>query len=180
MVGILDFEAPEAGSKYDRRYARGTLFRETLYLGADLLKYGKRRQLAKSLDLLSRSIHLVKLSLMAAGAVSPDEVTLHGEFAPLPDRWKAVILNTQSALHQYMPGDFDGVVTVFKKENLPLVSSPDPTDGWGEHAKGGIAVIPISGRMHYSMVKAPHVRTTAKGILERMDWHERRLGTKKA
>lgn len=180
LLAVLDFEAPEESYWGSRRAARGTLFRETLYLGADLLKYAKRRKLGRSLDMVPRAVRLGKVGMRAAGIISADEVMLHGEFAPLPDDWKAAILNTQRILRSYRPSTYDGVVTVFKRSALPLVTSQDPADGWGKYAGGGVVVVHVSGRMHYAVVRKPWVRATAKGILERMDWHERRLRTKKA
>jgi acyl-CoA synthetase (AMP-forming)/AMP-acid ligase II/thioesterase domain-containing protein/acyl carrier protein len=180
LLAVLDFEAPDPSYWGSRRAARGAFLREGLYLGADLLKYAKRRRLGESLGMAQRAVSLERTGMRAAGIVPGDEVMLHGEFAPLPEEWKAVILNTQRALRSYRPSVYGGVITVFKRKLLPLVTSPDPTDGWGRYAGGGIAVVPAGGRMHYAVVRSPWVKGIAEGIRRRMDWHEGRRGSLKS
>jgi len=177
LVGILDFEAPETWRWKSRRVARSQLLKEILFLGGDLLRYAKKRRLGR-LEIPSRVVGIEKLWMRALGIITTDEESLPGESALLPDTWKAVILNQLKAVHAYKPRRYDGVVTIFKKQLLPTISSPDPTDGWRDYAGGGIVVIPIKGRIHGDMLKPPGAFTTAEKLRERIDWHEGRRTTR--
>lgn len=176
LVGILDFEEPLVYRRSRRRAARSMLIKEVLFLGGDLLRYARKRALGMRLRILSRVVGIEKLWIRAVGIITADEVILPGDAAPLPDTWRKAILNQLKASRKYKPRRYDGVVTVFKREILPTISSPDPTDGWRRLASG-IVAIPIRGRIHGDMLKPPSVAVTAKKIRERIDWHEGRASS---
>jgi amino acid adenylation domain-containing protein len=65
------------------------------------------------------------------------------------------------ASRQYVPKPYPGCVTLFRTSIHPFFSSFDPTCGWGEFARAGVAVHIMPGT-HESILDKPHVQTVAE------------------
>jgi len=177
LVGALDFEpaGPQKGRR--ERRGRGLFMREILFIGANLWNYAKRRRVG-GIKLSASIIRLEKIWLQVIGVISSRESILPGEATQLPATRKRVIFNLSDMTRSYRMRPYEGIITVFKKQMLPTISSPDPTDGWRGYAMGGIVVIPIKGRLHGDMLRPPGVEITARRLRERIDWHEAWLRNK--
>jgi amino acid adenylation domain-containing protein len=69
------------------------------------------------------------------------------------------------AMHAYVPGPFDGRVTLFRAGDKYEPTPEDPTMGWGALAAGGVEVRTAPGT-HYTMIREPLVRALAGSLLE--------------
>jgi amino acid adenylation domain-containing protein len=75
------------------------------------------------------------------------------------------------AAHTYRCRPYPGRITLFRAEVQPLGCVPDPYNGWGPLAEGGVEVHCVSGE-HATLVSQPHVQELARKLgkcLERED-----------
>ena len=68
-----------------------------------------------------------------------------------------------TASRNYLPKRFDGQITVFRTRIHPFLCSFDPAFGWGEFARGGVAVRIVPGA-HESILDEPYVRVLANEL----------------
>ncbi len=67
-----------------------------------------------------------------------------------------------------MPPKFSGAVTLFRTKKQLAVRINDHKMGWSQRAKGGVDVIPISGK-HEFILREPHVIELASAMQDRID-----------
>lgn len=68
-----------------------------------------------------------------------------------------------TASRKYVPGPYDGQITVFRTRIHPFLCSFDPAFGWGEFARGGVSVRTVPGA-HESILDEPYVRVLANEL----------------
>jgi UDP-N-acetylmuramate:L-alanyl-gamma-D-glutamyl-meso-diaminopimelate ligase len=85
----------------------------------------------------------------------------------MPEARRNRLLRHREALARYVPGPYDGRVTLFRVRGNEIFSSQDPQKGWREIAHGGVDVIVIPGG-HVSLMKPPAVDRLAAEIRARL------------
>ncbi|HMC27505.1 MAG TPA: amino acid adenylation domain-containing protein, partial [Verrucomicrobiae bacterium] len=96
------------------------------------------------------------------------DVDMLVDLSPYPEDqrrlWEAHI----NALIQYYPKPYPGAVTLFRSPGHQLLCSFDEQYGWGELARGGVAVKIISGA-HEQILEEPHVQRVAREMTYCLD-----------
>ncbi len=102
--------------------------------------------------------------LRRRGKVLDPEATLRnvaawiaGDESLLPTHQRRVIEAQYEAWTRYRRRPYPGRVTLFRSRRQPLLSSHDPTMGWGALARGGVEVRVVAGS-HRSIFQEPDVR----------------------
>ncbi len=71
------------------------------------------------------------------------------------------------ALASYRAAPFNGRVVLFSTRGHPFLCSFDPLFGWGQLARGGVAVVDVPGA-HEGIFMEPHVRVLGRRFLEQL------------
>lgn len=100
------------------------------------------------------------------------EETLDINVDHLPSRHVEMTDACMNAALKYIPGEYNGVVTMFRARNRSLnevvFGTLDPKMGWGRLAKGGVDVRLVDG-FHRNMHLAPYVSSLAGELRKCLD-----------
>ena len=80
------------------------------------------------------------------------------------DLWRAHV----KALIEYRPQKYEGRVTLFRTRGHPFMCSFDRQYGWGELARGGVAVNIVRGG-HGNVLAEPYVESVARALAPCID-----------
>lgn len=169
FVGIIDVDAPSRDEENLRRNSRRTALRQLLFLLRDIMPNSQRRKAKMDLKLWPRARLIWRLSVAGAGLAKPTETAIApAEAMALPEERKRVLMAHMKALIGYTPGDYGGKVFVFRGAGLPLIYPSVDESGWERHAKGGVELHVVPGRIHGKQLRRPNVEVLAARMNESM------------
>ncbi|MCP5006745.1 MAG: hypothetical protein GY941_22790, partial [Planctomycetes bacterium] len=127
-------------------------------------------------DLFTEGEISISLDHLKKKELTPDEQLAyvveqakHVDFIP-PDvdltqaqRFMQVYKNNAKAGTYYHPHSYRGKIILFRATERDEDISLEPDFGWGDHATGGVEIIPVPGN-HKDMVKPPHVPILAEKL----------------
>jgi aspartate racemase len=84
---------------------------------------------------------------------------------PLPRSFQRVEDYTMQAIVRYLPRPYPGRITLFPPSLRSVGEFPDPEQGWGSLALGGVEVHDVTGD-HLTMLSEPYVAVVAQKLTE--------------
>ncbi len=84
---------------------------------------------------------------------------------PLPPVLQRVEKLNMLAIKRYEPGLYPGKITLFPPSTRSVGEFPDPKQGWGKLALGGVEIHHVSGN-HLTMLQEPFVGVVAEQLTE--------------
>jgi amino acid adenylation domain-containing protein len=97
-------------------------------------------------------------------AGAPDrEIELLVDLSEIPDGERRLWAAHLRALRGYHPRPYGGAVTLLRTRAYPMFCSFDPSHGWSDLARGGVAVRRLPGR-HSTILSEPDVAALAREI----------------
>jgi acyl-CoA synthetase (AMP-forming)/AMP-acid ligase II/pimeloyl-ACP methyl ester carboxylesterase/acyl carrier protein len=169
FVGIIDIDAPSKEPRDIRRNYRRTYLRQLLFLARDMLPNSPRKRAGMELKFWPRVRSTWQTGLVGLGLSGPPQGNaIPPEAIILPEGRKRVWLAQVKALNGYSPGEYSGRVTVFRGEGMPFIYPPVDEHGWGRHAKGGVDLHVVPGRIHGRQLRGPNAEVLAEKMNESM------------
>jgi thioesterase domain-containing protein len=92
-----------------------------------------------------------------------DEDTAH-----IPEIHRRLMEIHVRAMMDYAPAPYAGRVHLFRVAGRSLTRTPDPRNGWGALAEGGVTVHFVAGQ-HNNILEPPHVDSLAAALQEVLD-----------
>ncbi len=105
--------------------------------------------------------------LERGGCAGPDVDELV-DLSEVPDDQRLLWESHVRALGRHRTRPYAGKVVLFRTRGHPMSCSYDWQCGWGELARGGVAVRMIPG-LHESLLEEPHVRAVARELAGQLD-----------
>jgi thioesterase domain-containing protein len=169
LVAILDSYAPHPFDALPaqelRRLRRKQLLERFTYHASNMLfKRGRWEYLRKKTKTLRRR---------AMTSIWTKVYQYYSRISqPLPPALMRVEEFNTIAVKKYDPDPYPGSVTLFPPRIKSLGEPPDPEQGWGRLAQGGVEIHEVDGD-HLSMLREPDVQSVAHELKECL---EREMG----
>jgi amino acid adenylation domain-containing protein len=96
------------------------------------------------------------------------EVEMLVDLSEIPEGERRLWAAHLTALRGYRPGAIKGRVSLMRTKGYPMFSSFEPSHGWADYARGGVAVRTVPGR-HATLLSDPHVAAVARVIQEELN-----------
>ena len=163
LVALFDHPAPRSDYrtvKFSSCFSLNFLRNLPAWLDSSFLQGGSeaRANLLRWMRAVKRRLQ----HLLGAGDARPKAID-RIDTAHMSEIGLRVVDAHYRALDSYVPRVYPGRLTLFHSGVHPLLSSYDPTMGWGALAAGGVEVIEISGS-HLSIMQEPRVQRLAERL----------------
>jgi thioesterase domain-containing protein/acyl carrier protein len=171
IVAIFEGYAPRRGSRRERIWSSPGLIRQYIrnlpYWWKDFVTLGLRGMWART----GRVMRMARRRLLRRmGREIPvnlrsiiDEDTAH-----IPEIHRRLMEIHVRAMMDYAPAPYAGQVHLFRVAGRSLTRTPDPWNGWGALAEGGVTVHIVAGQ-HNNILEPPHVDSLAAALQEVLD-----------
>ena len=165
LVAILDHANPKSGYF---QYKLGPSFFKHFFLNlshriTDLWRLRPDQFLAR----VKRYSKVLAKALSSKRKNGRDAGDLIDDATNLPLATQNVIQTNYKAIQQYLPGSYQGTVTLFRARGGRLFVSHDPSMGWGQYAQEvSIHIIPGS---HLGLFQEPNISHIARALQNCLD-----------
>jgi aspartate racemase len=167
LLALLEGILPAAKKHQVPLFKRVVVFLESLpHWIKDYASMSPNELLYRASTTLSKLWLKIKHQPDLQGRIRVQEI-LDTDLDQVPDRSVELTKIHSAALHRYVPGTYNGRVTVFRAHNRSfnevIFGSLDPTMGWGDLAQGGVEVRIVDG-FHRNIHLSPYVASLSSEL----------------